>query len=67
MKTKPLWQALTGAPFITAVPTETPILGTKLAKITFPVGKNRLTLPCTREVADAIQKTMTLEIVDYAE
>lgn len=44
------------------------ILGTRgFAKITLPVGKNMLVLPATREVADAIQRILSLEIVDYAE
>lgn len=68
MKTKPLWRALSGAPFIENTHDDhIPILGAKFAKIGFPCGKNVLWLPCTREVADAIQRAMTLEVVDYAE
>lgn len=64
MKTIPLWRALSGAPLVEPA-REVPILGAKFAKIGFPVGKNVIWLPCTRDAADAIQKAMTLEVVDY--
>lgn len=67
MKTRPLWAMLSGPASIELDRRDREILGAKFAYITLPVGKNTLVIPATREVADAVQKLLSLEIVDYAE
>lgn len=66
VKTKPLWRAISGPASIELV-SGRPILGAKFAKLTIPVGKNTITFPATREVADAVQRILSLEVIDYGE
>ena len=67
VKTKPLWQMISGPAQIELRDTTHPVLGATFARLTIPVGKNHITFSATREFADAVQKLLSLEIVDYAE
>jgi hypothetical protein len=67
VKTKPLWRALSGPAETRFVetPQHTPVLGAKFSKLVLPIGKHTIELLTTREVADAVQRILSLDVVDY--
>lgn len=63
MKTRPLWAVLSGPPSVQLIPENEKVFGGPFAKISVPCGDRTLTFTATRQVADAVQSLLSLEVI----